>query len=127
MQLTGIPSFDKNFMLRLQIPALFEFHTLFTIPCFRKRGTEETRMDLDLQEKLRARRQRRRQQMKQKIQEQVRSHLFKNVRKILLIFEPPCVKLTQGGQKRIWPFTGNFRIYHNPSYLCCVNPTNNSQ
>lgn len=35
----------------------------------RKRGTEETRMDLDLQDKLRARRQRRRQQMKQKIQE----------------------------------------------------------
>jgi len=36
----------------------------------RKRGTEEARMDLDLQEKLRARRQRRRQQMKQKLQEQ---------------------------------------------------------
>ncbi|KAL5271112.1 hypothetical protein ACHWQZ_G001684 [Mnemiopsis leidyi] len=36
----------------------------------KKRGTEETRMDLDLQEKLRARRQRRRQQMKQKLQEQ---------------------------------------------------------
>lgn len=36
----------------------------------RKRGTEETRMDLDLQEKLRNRRQRRRQQMQQKLQEQ---------------------------------------------------------
>lgn len=37
----------------------------------KKRGTEETRMDLDLQEKLRARRQKRRQQMKQKLEEQV--------------------------------------------------------
>ena len=114
MQLTGIPSFDKNFMLRLQIPALFEFHTLFTIPCFRKRGTEETRMDLDLQEKLRARRQRRRQQMKQKIQEQVRSHLLKNARKILLFFDPPLppVSSLHRGVKNVFGLLlGSVRIY----------------